>query len=333
MFSVTQPETLRQRLTAVRMGDAGIDSLDAWVREALKEFEPWAREVTDCTRAPVVGDERGLGPFAPWGDPRESISAIASQNAAKALQVTGWGTESEMALSDCADTLALARDVALDKGLVGAMVASSVVKLGVPACAHAIDNADDRRRRRFIQEVRLIRSGLPSFADILVIEKAQMQLVLFGDFLWAADQERLTSNALGLARSQLSNASGGGAKYFKSAALWLFWGGYVAKLDRMIEASRTKDRDTVLAEVDANPELAEQVVGWGLPGSNWLGFAHRYDLLLRIFDLLESAALARLGEDPLAGVQARPEDGRTILTVAGTDAETISITTRRPARE
>jgi hypothetical protein len=311
-FAWIAPEDVREQVQRLLDGGLAFADLAAPIRADFDAMEPWAARLAACTQAQAVGVEDGLGPFGDWNHPRQAIT-IALQKSAKvnaaAMRKSLASGNADAAVSRCADVLALARDGQLDKGLVGGMVAAAILKSIVPACGTALFHASPESARGFREELGRIRAGLLSFSQILAIERAQMQLFLFGRYLSSDQLSRLPTSARALALGSESNSTSA-----RAVALWLWWGAYDRRLKRLVEAGDAPDRDALLRVIEGEVGAVELFLLDGSPPSGWVNFARRHDNVGRGFDLLESAARLRTGDSELAGVSVAGE-GDVVLSV------------------
>lgn len=266
-----------------------------------KRLMPWAENVADCTRAPGHGDVPGLSPFASWKHPRNVRAQSARLTAPRVLLVSARLDVAQgdpaSALRKCSDVLALARDAVAEVGLVGAMLAQVTTRMAMSPCGAAIDAADDASRAAFLSELRALRRTLPAFRDVLVLERLEMQLMVFGGLLWDGERQRLTENARALANDQRGE---GGA--LRTLELWLYWSSYVERMDKLIAASSPPLNESAFSEIDGHHPYLEVLLSDGAGIGSFVHFAARYDCVGRGFDLLESAALVRSGSDGLPSV-------------------------------
>jgi hypothetical protein len=313
--------TFKEERLAIREGTRPVSIMSSALAERLEQVLPWADAVRRCTEAPEVGSVPGLGPFADWDHPRQRGGGLGVNSvvAASMLQVRRdlLRGSSEEALQRCSDSLALARDLVFDRGLVGSALAVFVTRMTLQPCAAAVCAAHPDARAAFAEELRRTRLALPSFSEVLRVERAQMQLILFGQFMADADAHRLPEDTLALAAV--------GEKLGNSIARYLFWPGYVRKLDRLIEAADGPRRDEVFEAELRSPSLLERMAdGSDFEPTSLLDLARRYELVGRGFDLLE--ALAGHPERASPSSVARVElDGGVALSVGWMKDEQVQV--------
>lgn len=304
-FSMSS-STFKEERLAIREGTRPVSTMSSALSERLEQVLPWADAVRTCTEAPEVGSAPGLGPFADWDHPRQRGGGlgVSSVVAASMLQVRRdlSGGSSEEALRRCSDNLALARDLVFDRGLVGSALAVAVTRMTLQTCATAVCAAHPDARAAFVEELRRIRLALPPFSEVLVVERAEMQLILFGQFMAGADVHRLPEDAIALAAV--------GRKQGGSIAKYLFWPEYVGKLDALIEAADGPRRDEVFEAKLRSRSLIERMAdSSGSDPTSLLDLARRYELVGRGFDLLEAVAQPAEGALPRSVVRVELDAG------------------------
>lgn len=298
--------------------DGGVPfrNLTQRVQQDFATLESWAGGVADCSRMRSVGMGllEGMGPFGEWGHPRERagfvVQTASKVNTLGIRKATQSGNPA-VAVQRCADLLANGRDLALDRGLVGAMFAKAIAGISEQSCGAAVAISDSDALRRFLDELAIIRRGQMTFGQVLRMERVQMQLRMFGRFLPADGLARLPRSARAdIFKEQVWNSS-----YPRVIALFFWWGGYLHQLDRMIVAADTPQRDAVFAELGEHPSLVESFLSDGLVDTGWPLLAARHNDTTRTMDLLESIARVRLGEAPLANVSAARDGDSLVLAV------------------
>jgi hypothetical protein len=184
-------------------------------------------------------------------------------------------------------------------------------------CATAVCAAHPDARAAFVEELRRIRLALPPFSEVLVVERAEMQLILFGQFMAGADVHRLPEDARALAAV--------GRKQGGRVAKYLFWPGYVEKLDRLIEAADGPQRDAVFeAKLRSRSLLERMADSSDFDPTTLLDLARRYELVGRGVDLLE--AVARHEEEAPPPSVARVElDAGVALSVGWMKDERVQV--------
>jgi hypothetical protein len=301
-------------LSDVLEGKGRVDRMDPGVIADLARLRANTEAQLDCARAPAVGTAPGLGPFAEWYGPKQfgsqwgTLSKVARFEVRRELSA-GYPTRS---LRVCSDFLALYRDVAWDRGLVGMLLYAAQVRNAVPACVDAVRSAREDELHNLVNELRLIRLGTPSFKWVMETERAQMQLMLFGRFMTDEDRERLPAGAQRLADSE--NPS----RLVDRVLVWANWSYFAGRADQLVAAADSPNRDLRLDQT-ARPGLLERL--GAMEPHSMTPFAHRYDAIGRGLDLLETAARLRLGEPPLPGVTASD----ATVWVPWTDDEVLSV--------
>jgi hypothetical protein len=302
-------------------GGISISKLDEAVRADFVELAPWVSQIAACTRAPATGAARGLRPLGSWDDPRDRRLLFPGQVAlVLAVQVRTdlEANDRKAALEHCGDLLALTRDTVADQGLIGAMHATAMVKSARAPCGDAIRLADPELVRRFLDEVRQIRAGSLSFKRILEIEKVEMQILAFGPDLSAGQTAQLSPDARALAHNALFEKG----LDVQRIAGWVYWRSFAAEMDELIAAADGPDRNRIFGEVQARHGWLDALASGPVHSPGMLSFARRYEAVMAVLDLLESAGRVGLGDAPLANVLW--DLNRTGLTVS-TATETFSV--------
>lgn len=307
--------------TMLARGEARYETLDAGARELIDDAVPWARAVARCTDAPeTLGDATG-GCLASFRDAQEQArgATIASVHflLVEAVRASQRGAANE-AVDLCSDALAVGRDIAIQHGLVGAMIFNASVRSAVSVCGPVLVIAAPDDRNRFIDSLGPLRVGIPDFERVLVHERAAIQLTVFGDRLDADERARLPVQA----RAPDLVVEGYEAQ---AGVRWaLAWPTVRARGFAMIEANRAPDR---LAALDAAAEVSkfDQLVVGIQPGSSFSDFARRHRATGRGLDLLESVVRVKSGKPPLPEVTQAPIDGGTELTIDWFNGERLSV--------
>ena len=330
LLELPRPDAGAELIAGVRDGSLPVEALGPERRAEVQRLLPWVDGVLACTRAPAHGDAPGLGLFADWEHPRQKAGVLlvsATQRVVLlALREELARGDHHGALDRCADLLALARDMARDRGLIGSMMASSMAKQAGPGCAAAVERVDDGARRRFLAELAAVRVAWPTFTSTMEAERAEMQVMAFGRFLSVSQAARLTENAQGLASFDWGEeVVGTGSR----AVLWLSWSTFLARHDRLAASATSATRDADLAAVDEEFD----VLAWLLSQPSflgWIGFAHRLDFSARCLDLIESAARVALAEPPLPSVTQAVVDGGVTLSVPDFDGGVVAVRLAAP---
>lgn len=305
-------------------------TLPATVEAELAALLPVLDEVLACTRAEAIGPEGGLGPFGEWGTPRDTALRTVSMVAGRALSLRARAAttpeESERSLQACADGLALARDLALDHGLVGAMQGASLARMMALACGAALGGAPASARRQLRLELATVKSGLPSLADILRVERAQMDVALHASLLSRDQAARLPPDTASFLQGHVTEASPG---FLAGAAAHLYWPRYVHRMEVLIAAAEAPRRDTALASAEAigwwEQALAQAVSDQ--PGSppQWAAYSRRYEELGNLMDLLSAAAGDAHDSPGASPIQRSPADGGIVFLLHLADDAGVSI--------
>jgi len=313
---------LGAELLAIREGTRPVSAMSRALAEQLDQVLPWADAVRGCTEAPEVGSAPGLGPFADWNHPRQrggglSITSVVSIAMLQARRDVS-SASADAALLRCSDSLALARDLVFDRGLVGSALAVAATRMTLKTCAAELCTARPEARATFTRELGQIRRALPSYSEVLRVERAEMQLVLFGQFLASGDARRLPEEALAL--------SAQGRTQGHAVARYLYWPGYLGKLDRLIEAADTPHRDAVFEAELRSPSFLERLVdNEGTQPATLLDLAHRYELVGRGLDLLEAVASSPTTALPATVSRREGDDAGVILSVSWMPPEPIEV--------
>lgn len=295
-------------------GRAEFAQLSTATVTALHHDVALAREALACSRAPMLGDAPGLGPFAGWQHPRQRRSPQLQINKLALLEAQELLRDghADEALELCGDVWAFSRDLVYDEGLIGAMLCTAMVQRSMQTCSLAVDRASAAAKSRFLAELVEVRRGLPSFADVLDTERVEGQLIGWGDFLSERQLRQLPANARELAsESNVSDES----HPVGSAARWLYWSEAVDTGRRLSSAARLPTRRTAVASIDAEHSVLKALVNADTPESAMLGYMLRYDVVPHEFDLLEAAARVDLGLTPLSSVTVTHLDGGVELHV------------------
>lgn len=315
----------RAELSSVLDGGLAYREMSESLRADAMSLESWARHLANCTRAPEIGGEvDGMGPFSPMRHPRDAFP-LAIQTASKAsmLGVRRALQSGEVgSLEVCSDVLALARDAQLSEGLMGDMVAVSVVRIVLVPCAEALAVATQDERRAFLAQLAATRAALQSFGAVLLSEKAQMQLLGYAVFLSPQQRGALPPSV----RPGIGEWVGPTPKGTAMWALWFNWGSYVDRYNRMIAAANGPDRDAVLESIQQEDSILERLGYSAFKPVGYGRFARRHDGIARGFDLLESVARLSEGEAAVGQVVVREQGGLKVLSIPWFEAETISVT-------
>ncbi len=305
VFYVGQPEALRNAIDDVIDGGARFADLPARVQEDVATVTPWLDRALACTLAPATGgDNADLGMFTSWEpNPRGSTPFWAfnqARIAAVAIRADLERGDAERALARCADVLAMLRDSVPEKGLMGAMHGDFSVRVLAQPCGAAVEAAPPSALRQFVEEVRIVRSGFVDFAELMELERVQVQFLFFGGELSSGQRARLSPTAQRGAQQPPLVDRG----WYQRPVLWLSWPGVETRLRRLGEAARSPDRAHLFEQFD-QPTVFERLIFSGIesPPGEWERFAQRYEARARGLDLLESAARVSLGEAPLPGVK------------------------------
>ena len=183
-------------LRQVTSGVLPVSSLPPVIAADLERLEPALEALLGATRGERV--ELADPCLSSGGDGGWSGLSFAASLVGVRMRLAMAAGDPERALRDGLDGLAVGRDVALGRQLVGRMAAASVVERLAPSLGEAIDRlpgagADRDASRR----LRVIRDALPPFSVTLSDEWVCTQLMI-GEALPASARARLDPRARAL---------------------------------------------------------------------------------------------------------------------------------------
>ncbi|ABC82687.1 hypothetical protein Adeh_2917 [Anaeromyxobacter dehalogenans 2CP-C] len=180
---LAKDEPALRRTREVVAGSAPLDTLPPWTAAALQRLGPDLDALLAATRAeradfPATRDCQSLlddGGWAGW--------QLAATLAGVRMRTSLAAGEPEAALRDGLDGLALGRDLAVARFLVGRMEGAEVVARLAPPMVDAIDALPGAAERRdAARRVRIVRDALPplsrTFRDAATVSSVYMSAVL-----------------------------------------------------------------------------------------------------------------------------------------------------------
>lgn len=284
------PELLRatDALNDFLEGTSPISALPRAIADELPAMISRSHEVTKCAWSVTTSvDWRAIGASS-TADQFEFTQTVPL-----AIRALLERSRADEALALCGGLVAWARAQPVSRGLLGSMGASSLLAKAAPPCVAAIDAASTGAKRDFVVRVQAMRGRLIGFAEVLELERVQMQLGLYRHHLSDAQLQRLPVPA----RTGLE--WGGGT--VSSAAARLRWPALVKAHDARIAAARGPARDEELRAIEARFASPLDVVLVPEPDpERWVEHARRHDSLAGLLDFLVLAARIDLRE-PGAG--------------------------------
>ncbi len=286
--------------------DAGVVT-EPWLTK-VTNLESWAESVRGCGNSARLEYVPSVTPFAPLSDAKSErgtwvLLALSrmTQLQAKMLAAKGqWEAVAEL----CAGTL----EVALDRshlGLVGAMIASSVVKQLSPHCGQALQHLGPQSRDVWAGRFSALPSRLIKNSELIELERQAMALGIFGWLLSEAQQARTPPHDSFTAEEPLTR--------FLIARLWGRW---EHSMQRLAFAAHegTSER------LEASLERDELFSGWWVPSTlrhqpDYERFFAREDDTAVLLGLL--VELARGGEVTLSPRLVRVEAGLEFTDAQG----------------
>lgn len=183
---------------------------------------------------------------------------------------------------------------------MGSLMAAGLVRQALPACVAAVDASSADAKRDFVRRLEALRASHVGFAEVLELERAQLQLGLYRERLTGAQLERLPASA----REGADWLAALPAAPLRAVAVRLRWAAWVKALDARIAAARGPSRDAEFRSIDARvASPLDELAAMDLPAEppdKWVTWAHRHDDLGDAFDFLILLARVDLGE-PGAG--------------------------------
>lgn len=216
-----------------------------------------------ATHAEAAGPPAGLGALdvpTPKESPRTFVTAAyAARMAAFRLRADVARGEAEVALSTCADVLALARDTAWGTALAGRLAAVTVTDVVFAPCAAALDAAPAVAKRRAAASLALVEEGTPTLAETLSEWSTAVRAQLFAPYL-ASALPTLPPAVRSWAQGALVSPRG---ELLDAVTLGSRWHALQARLDALVEAARLPPgpRASRLRALSASPEPAFAPLG------------------------------------------------------------------------
>ncbi len=324
-----------QRARDVVSGAAPVADLPAPFAAALARLEPDLDALLAATRAeradfPATKDFAtpldGCG-WAGW--------QLAATFAGVRMRLSLAAGDSRSALRDGLDALALGRDAAIARGLVGRMVGAAIFARLAAPLSDAVDALPDARTRRDApRRLRAIRDAIPRFSRTLADEITYTQLFM-SDALSGSARAALDPRARAVTLVELRDTA-----WWQRLAIRDGWRDLRAAQDALVAAADLPDGDRAAAFAAAGARVMRSVNPYAaiaLP--NYTQYARRSDAAARRLDALVLAAatgafrddhghwpasiaeIAAVGDvDPsevarLAGAGFEPADGGRDLSV------------------
>ncbi len=199
-----------------------------------------------------------------------------------------------LAVSECMDGLALARDAAISGGLLPHMLGAQIVSRLVPPCAEALVASDRADLAAAIAAVRSIRDAFPSVAETLRVEFLAEEMLAVAPVIDASARSRLVPAAL----AHVHEGDRAMAAW-ERVMLRDGWRGLRGALDALLAAALTSEgaaRDEALAAVSRSARRRiNPLAAIALP--DHARFARRMDAAVIRLDALAILAAARNHQD------------------------------------
>jgi hypothetical protein len=181
----------REALRAVVAGERPVTAIPARFGAALARLGPDLDALLAGTRAeradfPEAADRMLPADGATWG-----AYAFAARLAGARIRLGVAAGDLEGATRDCLDALALARDAAIVRGLLGMITAEGVVRTVGPPCAEAASRLPAGRAAALAGRVRAMRAALPPYSAVVARELVEMELIASAVLLDPDDRRRL----------------------------------------------------------------------------------------------------------------------------------------------
>jgi len=274
---------LKDETRRVLSGEAPVNALPAQVAAAIEELRPQLDALLRATHAeradfpPSLDFHGGGGWTATWG--------VAATLAGARTRLAIARGNSERALGDGLDGLALGRDIALARGLVGHMVGADIVSRLMSPVAAALDEvAGPEPRRAAADGLRRIRDAMPPFSRTLRDERTLAQLS-FGQAMSPAARAALVPGARSEIRSDLT--------WWQTRLVRDCWRASRSAEDDMVAAADLppEERGEAFSSVESRLEGLINPLSY-IALANYEKYALRADAALVRLDMLVLAAAA-----------------------------------------
>jgi hypothetical protein len=304
-------EAAREALRAVVAGERPITALPARFGLALSRLGPDLDALLAGTRAeradfPEVQDRLAPADGATW-----SGYGLAARLAGARVRLALAAGDLEGASRDCLDTLALGRDAAIARGIVGTLAADQIGRTAGAPCAAVLSAVPPPAARALVARVRGIRAALPPFSATVARELLEMDLAAGELLLDPGDRLRLDPRLLRRVEPPDAETTGWERPVVRDG-----WRDRRRAAEELVRAS-----DLPLADREARYEAVKATLGRRL---NWFSTMFPVDAFARWGRRADAAAL-RLDALVLAGTAGlfRAERGRwprDVAELAGAEA-------------
>ena len=256
-------ETTPTDLSPFELKDAGVffELMDAgvvaepWLTKVAR-LEPWAESVRSCGSSKKLEFVPSVTPLSTLSDAKaergtQVILALSRMTRLQARRLAVEGKWEEIA-ELCAGSL----EVALDRshlGLVGGMIASSLVRQLSPPCGAALQHLRPDSRKTWARRFGALPARLISNAELIETERQAMELMAFG---WLLSEQQK-------ARTPPSDSLTYDAPLSRFALARL-WGQWDRCLRRLGAAARIEGRE----RKEASSKCDEVWHGWWIPNEH-----------------------------------------------------------------
>lgn len=274
-------------------GATPVAALPPSVIAALADVEPDLDALLAATRTeradlPDSLDAVGTGGWA-------ATWQIAATLAGARMRMVLAAGEPRRALRDGLDALALGRDVAIARGLIGRMVGAAIVSRLAPPVSAAVDALrDPADRRDALRRLRVIRDALPPFSRTLGDEMIYTQLYM-GEALSTRVRSALDPRAGAMVREGLRDTT-----WWTRLMVRDGWRDLRKAQDAVVAAADLPEEERTAAWKDVEARLmrlANPYAAIGLP--DYGRYARRAEASVRRLDALVLAAAAGAFRDSL----------------------------------
>lgn len=242
-----QPEVM-----AVAAG-AGLETLTPGQREALEAMRPWFEATVACGRLRRVDLQPGLGPFADYRSARRQNLPQTMDVLTAMTPLALRDAPPDQALAACADVLALSVAWLRLEGLESMLPVLGPLRSAEQVCARTLPLASEAAQVRFHGRMRDISALAPDAAELIRIERAQSALRLFGAWVPAEVDQRLSPDARFVTATQRASKWDRGVT--GTLALRFYWKRYEAGMREVEAACRLPLASRAAAIVTAQQHL------------------------------------------------------------------------------